>query len=317
MELELTILQQLLDVTAAGPVTERCAREALALGRALLTTGDTDAAAVVLRRAAMNPATQLLAHNLIETYALPGAFAFWMGIESRIAPEDDVYGFFTGHGTWSSPLRDYLADGWRTLSELMLLLERTEHTLMGCGQVLEFASGHGRFTRHLVKALGSDRITISDIVPSAVAFARTHFDVRGFVSCASPADVQWPSLYGMVFVLSLFSHLPSSTWQAWLLKLWEAVEPGGLLILTTHGEFAAQKAGVKLDENGFYFVASSESKAIDAKQYGTAFTSRAFVRKQMAALSPQPVSWHMEPAWFWAHQDAYVLQKSFIQVKTI
>ena len=306
----MTVLQQLLAVTAAGPVTKKCAREELARGQALLAAGDADAAAVALRRAAMNPATQLAAHNLIEAHGLPGAFASWMGLESRIDPQDDVYGFFTGYGTWSSPLRDYLADGWRTLSELTLLLERTGRTLTGCGPVLEFASGHGRFTRHLVKALGCERVTVSDVVPGAVAFSKTHFGVKGFVSHASPADVQWPGRYGLVFVLSLFSHLPRSTWQDWLIKLWEAVEPGGLLVLTTHGEFAVRRAGVTLDESGFYFVAASESKAINAEQYGTAFTSSAFVQEQMASLSSQPASWHMEPAWFWAHQDAYVLQKS-------
>ena len=133
----------LLDVTAAGPVAPEQARIALARGRELLAQGDAAAAAVALRQAAMVPETQLAAYNLIETHALPGAFSEWMGLDARIDPGDDVYGFFTGHGTWSSPMRDYLADGWRTLAELMLLLERAGTALVHCGTVLEFASGHG------------------------------------------------------------------------------------------------------------------------------------------------------------------------------
>lgn len=303
------VLQQLLDATAAGPVDEAEARAALARGQALLATQDREGAAVALRIAAMAPATQLAAHNLIETHALAGAFGEWMGLNAHIDPADDVYGFFTQYGTWSSPLRDYLADGWRTLSELVLLLERAGRTLTGCGQVLEFASGHGRFTRHLVKALGAERVTVSDVVPGAVAFSTEHFGVRGFVSTSDPAALRWPDRYDLVFVLSLFSHLPRATWGAWLGKLWQAVAPGGMLVFTTHGDLATQRAGVALDEDGFHFVAASESTAIAAEEYGTTFTSPAYVQRQVEALVPQPTRWHSEPAWFWAHQDAWVLQR--------
>ena len=303
------VLQQLLAATAAGPVPEADAREALARGQALLAAGDRDGAAVALRVAAMVPGTQLAAHNLIETHGLPGAFAPWMGLDAHIDPADDVFGFFTGHGTWSSPLRDYLADGWRTLSELVLLLERAGHCLSGCKQVLEFASGHGRFTRHLVKALGHERVTVSDVVPGAVAFSTAQFGVRGFVSTSEPAALAWPGRYDLVFVLSLFSHLPRATWAAWLRRLWDAVAPGGVLVFTTHGDFAAQRAGVTLDEQGFQFVGASESTAIDVQEYGTAFTSPGFVQAQIEALVPVPARWSVEPAWFCAHQDAFVLQR--------
>ena len=303
------VLQQLLAVTSAGPVPEAQAVDALARAQVLLAAGDRDGAAVALRVAAMVPGTQLAAHNLIESQGLPGAFAPWMGLDAHIDPADDVFGFFTGHGTWSSPLRDYLADGWRTLSELLLLLERAGHRLSGCRQVLEFASGHGRFTRHLVKALGHERVTVSDVVPGAVAFSTAQFGVRGFVSTSEPAALAWPGRYDLVFVLSLFSHLPRATWAAWLRRLWDAVAPGGVLVFTTHGDFAAQRAGVTLDEQGFHFVGASESTAIDAQEYGTAFTSPGFVQTQIEALVPAPARWSVEPAWFWAHQDAFVLQR--------
>ena len=169
-----SILGQLLRVTAAGPVSGEQARAALERGKAKLAAGERDAAAVALREAAMVPETQLAAHNLIEAENLPGAFSPWMGLDATIDPRDDVYGFFTGFGAWSSPMRDYLADGWRTLSELMLLLEQAGRSLVGFESVLEFASGHGRFTRHLARAIGAQRVTVSDVVAGAVDFARAH-----------------------------------------------------------------------------------------------------------------------------------------------
>ncbi|ARU06959.1 methyltransferase type 12 [Comamonas serinivorans] len=288
---------------------DEAARTALARGQALLAAGDADGAATALRQAALSPATQLAAYNLIETHGLLGAFAPWMGLDAHIDPQDDVFGFFNGHGTWSSPMRDYLADGWRTLSELLLLLERSGRPLTGLAQVLEFASGHGRFTRHLVKALGAERITVSDVVPGAVAFATQQFGVQGLMSTADPAQLQWPRRYDLVFVLSLFSHLPRATWQPWLAKIWDAVAPGGVLVVTTHGEFAAARAGVQTDAEGFHFHAESESHAIDAQEYGTTYTTREFVLARVAELSPQPLRVDLEPAWFWSHQDALVLHR--------
>ena len=136
----------------------------------LLVQGDLAGAAQVLVRARSERDTLLQAHELIEAHGLVGSFSNIMGLECRISPQDDIFGFFCGHPSSLNPLRDYFADGWRTLSELMLLLEAVDKPLLRTASVLEFASGHGRFTRHLVKALGAERVTVSDIVVDAVDF---------------------------------------------------------------------------------------------------------------------------------------------------
>ena len=281
----------------------------LAQGQAALQAGDAPAATAALTAARGHPVTRLEAHNLMERHQLPGAFSEWVGVNCEVSPQDDIFRFFAGHPTSVNPLRDYFADGWRTLSELMLLLESVQRPLLGAGSFLEFASGHGRFTRHLVKALGAERVTVSDVVPDAVAFARDTLGVPGFLSAARPEDVAWPRRYGVVFVLSLFSHLPRSSWGRWLARLVDAVEPGGLLVFTTHGTEAARRARVTLDAEGYFFAPSSESTAIDAQEYGTAFTDEAFVRARTAELAGTVEVLRWTPMWFWHHQDAWVLQR--------
>ena len=281
----------------------------LAQGQAALQAGDAPAATAALTAARGHPVTRLEAHNLMERHQLPGAFSEWIGVNCEVSPQDDIFRFFAGHPTSVNPLRDYFADGWRTLSELMLLLESVQRPLLGAGSFLEFASGHGRFTRHLVKALGAERVTVSDVVPDAVAFARDTLGVPGFLSAARPEDVAWPRRYGVVFVLSLFSHLPRATWGRWLARLVDAVEPGGLLVFTTHGTEAARRARVTLDAEGYFFAPSSESTAIDAQEYGTAFTDEAFVRARTAELAGTVEVLRWAPMWFWHHQDAWVLQR--------
>jgi len=278
-------------------------------GEALLAAGDRAAAAKVLGAARCDARTRLAAHNLIERHQLADAFGEWMGLNCEISPEDDIYRFFDGHPTSINPLRDYLADGWRTLAELMLLLESAGKPLLGVQSFLEFASGHGRFTRHLAKAIGAEKVAVSDVVPDAVAFARETLQVESFLSAARPEDLACPARYDVVFVLSLFSHLPASSWSRWLVRLYDCVAPGGLLVFTTHGEEAVRRQGVTLNSDGFFFAPSSESNAIDAQEYGTAFTSEKFVQEQIAAYVGAGNLVRHAPTWFWHHQDAWVLRK--------
>lgn len=276
---------------------------------ALIARGDKAGAAEVLRPALEHADVRLVAHNLIERNALPGAFAEWMGCPCEIAEADDIYRFFEAHPLSRNPLRDYLADGWRTMAELVLLLEAVDHPLLKTRSVLEFASGHGRFTRHLVKALGADRVVASDVVADAVTFAKETFGVAGFVSASVPEAVQWSRQHDLVFVLSLFSHLPHATWARWLKRLYDMVAPGGVLVFTTHGAEAVCKQGVVLDGDGYFFAPSSESNAIDGQEYGTTFTSEAYVRLRIAEHLPDAQLLRFAPRQFWHHQDAYVVKK--------
>ncbi|AVO48762.1 methyltransferase type 12 [Melaminivora suipulveris] len=279
-------------------------------GQQLLAQGDRAGAAQVLARARDERDTLLDAHALIEGHGLGGSYSNIMGLDCTISAQDDIFAFFADHPSSRNPLRDYLADGWRTLAELMLLLETVGQPLLATPRVLEFASGHGRFTRHLVKALGTDRIAVSDVVPGAVEFARNTFGVQGFVSASRPEDVRWPQRYELVFVLSLFSHLPRSTWGRWLAQLYQAVTPAGLLVFSTHGAKAAAYDNVQLDAEGFFFAPSSESQAIDKNEYGTTFTSQDFVRARIAEECGAASLVHSSAVHFWNHQDAWVLRKA-------
>lgn len=285
------------------------AEQALQRGQALLEQADLGAATYALREALQHPVTRLAAHNLIERHALHGNFAQMMGLNCEISPADDIFRFFAHHPTSLNPLRDYLADGWRTLSELMVLLEAVDRPLLKTGRFLEFANGHGRFTRHLVKALGASRVTVSDVVPDAVDFSCKTFGVQGFVSSVQPEAVQWPQRYDVVFVLSLFSHLPRRTWLRWLERLYDALAPGGLLVFSTHGLKAARHDNVEFDAEGFAFWPSSESQAIDAQEYGTTFTSEDFVLARIEETMGLDKLVHRAHVHFWNHQDAYVLRR--------
>lgn len=274
--------------------------------RLQIERGDTAGAGVSLGAVLELEPACLAAHNLREQHRLAGNFSDWTGVNAVISPDDDIFRFFAQHPSSRNPLRDYLADGWRTLSELQRVLDAAGKSLYRCASFLEFASGHGRFTRHLAQVLPPQAVTVSDVVPGSVIFASHHFGVRGFESVSDPAQLHIPGQYEVVFALSLFSHLPDATWQAWLARLYTAVAPGGVLVITTHGEKCAQLAQVQMDEAGYAFFASSESQAIAGAEYGTTYTSPAYVQRAAHGMAPNARLQHL-PAVFWGNQDAVVL----------
>lgn len=248
----------------------------------------------------------LTAHNALERLRHPARFSHWMRINCQIHPDDDIFSFIARSPESSNPIRDYLADGWRTLSELMLLLEALDRPLLNTGQMLEFACGFGRFTRHLAPVLPG-RLTCADVLPGSVEFVSQQFGVQAFASSMSPEDVEFPQRYDLVFVLSLFTHLPVGAWKPWLNQLSNAVRPGGLLLLSFHNEQAAAEFGVQFDESGTFFQASSESPSLDASQYGTTLTTRKVVEDEIEQALGVPITLYRERA-FWVGQDAVALR---------
>jgi SAM-dependent methyltransferase len=252
----------------------------------------------------LDPAN-LTAHNALEHLGASQRYGRWMHVNCVIDPRDDIFRFFAAHHLAKNPIREYLSDGWRTMSELMLLLEQLDRPLLKTQSVLEFAAGFGRFTRHLARALPK-RVTCTDIQPGSVEFLREQFGVDAFYSASNPEEIIYPRQYELIFVLSLFTHLPVERWGAWLKHLHRGLAPGGLLVFSVHNEMAAKEEGVRFDQRGTYFIRSSESPQLSADEYGTTFTTDGFVAAQVEiALGRRPLL-HKRIA-FWVGQDAVVV----------
>jgi SAM-dependent methyltransferase len=246
-------------------------------------------------------------HNAAERSNAPERYGRWMRVNCVIDSRDEIYRFFAAHPLAANPIREYLADGWRTLSELMVVLESVDRALTRSRSVLEFASGFGRFTRHLARVLPG-RVTCADVQPGSVDFTRDELGVHGFYSHSDPSRLAIPGEYDVVFVLSMFTHLPVNRWRPWLQALFAAVAPGGVLVFSVHNEARGRELGVSFDADGTCFIASSESSSLDADDYGTTFTTRAFAERQVAEALPGGRAHHRELA-FWDGQDAVVVEK--------
>ena len=248
----------------------------------------------------------LAEHNALERSGSPGRYSAWMRVNCVIDPRDDIFRFFYNHPLACNPVREYLADGWLTLSELMLLMDSIGRALTRTRSMLEFAAGFGRFTRHLAPVLPG-RLTCSDLHPGSVDFLRGEFGVAGFYSTEDPGKLAIAERYELVFALSMFTHLPPAAWGPWLRKLFSAVSPGGHLVFTVHDEGIARQEGVSFGDDGTYFLAMSESTALGRNTYGTTFATREFVEREVERALGRPASHYRETA-FWHGQDAVVVR---------
>lgn len=276
----------------------------LARAEALVSSRPVEAAQAYAQVLALDP-SNLTAHNALEKMGAVERYGRWMHVNCVIDPHDDIFRFFANHALAKNPIREYLSDGWRTMSELMQLLEQLDRPLLKTQSVLEFAAGFGRFTRHLAHALPG-RVTCTDIQPGSIEFLRDQFGVDAFYSASNPEEIVYPRQYELIFVLSLFTHLPVERWGAWLKHLHRGLAPGGLLVFSVHNEKAAKEEGVTFDQRGTHFIRSSESPQLGADEYGTTFATDSFVTAQIeSALGCKPVL-HKHIA-FWVGQDAVVV----------
>ena len=272
---------------------------------ALAAIAPNDAAKLYAAAMLADPAN-ITAHNALERLKATQAYGRWMNVNCLIDPRDDIFRFFANHGIAKNPIREYLADGWRTLSELMVILEKIDKPLLKMQNVLEFAAGFGRFTRHLTRVLPG-RVTCVDVMPGSADFLRVQFGVKTFLSADQPDAVRFPEQYDLVFVLSMFTHLPPAMWQPWLRALGAAVAPGGVLVFSVANETAAGELGVDFAGDGTHFIASSESPSLDTAVYGTTYTTRRFVEAQVEKAFGRPPSQYFTHA-FWGGQDAAMVR---------
>ena len=261
----------------------------------------------VYAKALLADPSNLEAHNALERLGAVERYGAWMLVNCVIDPRDDIFHFFVNEPLGKNPVREYLSDGWRTLSELLLLMDAVGKPLTTARSVLEFAAGFGRFTRHLARAIPG-RVTVSDIHPGSVEFQREQFGVDGFYSTHDPAALEIPERYDLVFVLSMFTHLPPAMWGPWMRKLYCAVKPGGHLVFTVHNESLAAHFSQEYGPDGTLFMTSSESRELEGAQYGTTFATRAWVEAEVQRALGQPVALFREAA-FWHGQAAVVVRR--------
>jgi SAM-dependent methyltransferase len=199
----------------------------------------------------------------------------------------------------------YLDSGLKMLHPLAALARARFGGLSNVGRLLDFASGFGRLTRFLVQEMPPAAIVVSDIQAEAVESQRRTFGVDGFESVFDPAQLRCSDAFDVIFVASLFTHLPQARFHAWLTRLIELLTPTGMLVFSVHDE-ALLLPHRPMPASGIDFNPSvSEIGTLDGSEYGSTHVSAQFVGRALEAAARGRGSHHRIPQGLW-HHDLYV-----------
>jgi SAM-dependent methyltransferase len=175
------------------------------------------------------------------------------------------------------------------------------------GQLCDFACGYGRSSRFLAGALPTERISAYEILPEAVQFQSSQFGVNGWASEREPERVRFDREFDMIVVSSLFSHLPDHTFGRWLKCLFDALAPGGILVISVHDEAIIGDHGA-IDETGIRFIPMTEIGSLDVEDYGATFVTEAYVAAQIEEVCGHRQYWRLPQALCFT-QDLYVIPR--------
>lgn len=175
--------------------------------------------------------------------------------------------------------------------------------------VLDFACGYGRLLRFLRLWMPPESIWASELQTEAMDFAVNTFAVHGLPSCADPADFNPQRRFDLIWVASLFSHLPPELFRAWLAKLLSLLAPGGALCFSVHGD-GLLAANAKLPPDGILYLPRSENPELGTDIYGTAYVSEAYVHRTLAEAGAVDGQCVRIPYALANDQDLYVVARS-------
>jgi SAM-dependent methyltransferase len=136
----------------------------------------------------------------------------------------------------------FLEQGRRTTEEIRLTLESLERPLEQFSSVLDFGCGCGRQMRWMAELANGRRLHGTDICADAVRWNQRHLPFARFTRNGPAPPLPFDdATFGLVYALSVFTHLSEPAQRAWLAELRRVTLPGGVLLLTTHGDLAFEQ----------------------------------------------------------------------------
>ncbi|MFO7029775.1 methyltransferase type 12 [Limnospira fusiformis CCALA 023] len=171
---------------------------------------------------------------------------------------------------------------------------------------LDFACGYGRFTRFLIQEIPPEKIWVSDIYKKAVKFQSEYFGVQGIYSTSLPEDYQVDRSFDVIMASSFFSHMPATTFEGWMQKIYDLKSRRGLLLFSVL-DMELLDPHIRRSETGLVFSPDSESKSLDKQEYGTTWVTEEYVRRILDQISDGNAEITRIPKGLNRYQDLYAV----------
>jgi SAM-dependent methyltransferase len=118
------------------------------------------------------------------------------------------------------------------------LKQTTGHDLQDLPRILDWGCGCGRITRHLGQL--PVQVTGVDVDADNVGWCQANMGFGDYQTIPLHPPTQLPAAsFDLAIGVSIFTHLKEPDQFEWLAELQRLVRPGGILLMTTHGEETA------------------------------------------------------------------------------
>jgi SAM-dependent methyltransferase len=184
-------------------------------------------------------------------------------------------------------------------------------TLEQMRSILDFGCGCGRVIRHLSSHPGA--LYGSDFNGDAIRWCQEHLLFARF----EPNDLGPPLAYSsqsidFIYAISVFTHLPVDLQHQWIDELARALRPGGLLLLTTHGEAYLPRLSRKERARFWNSEVVVRFRRVAGTNLCTAFHPRQYVKEVLGARLTE-IQFYPKGAMGSPHQDLYLFRKPEIK----
>jgi SAM-dependent methyltransferase len=150
------------------------------------------------------------------------------------------------------------------------------------GRMLDFGCGCGRVLRHW-SGLAGPEVHGSDYNGRLIRWCETNLPFAEFsVNELDPPLAYESGFFDLVYGISVLTHLPENLEQAWIAELGRILEPGGLLLLTTHGDSYLDR--LNAEERARYLAGDAVVRwaSVAGTNLCTTFHPETYVRERLA-----------------------------------
>jgi SAM-dependent methyltransferase len=223
------------------------------------------------------------------------------------APRDVSRVVSPNDGMYSKTPEQYFGTGAAALRRVRIAM--LEARMGSCESLLDFACGYGRVLRYFRAAFPEARLVACDISNDAVDFCAQEFGAVPVYSDEDPAAIDLPGPFDVIWVGSLFTHVPEVRWVGFLDLLESVLSPEGLLVFTVQGrnvrrqllsgelawpltDAAIEEIVRGYDEQGFGYADWS-----NARGYGTSLNRPSWVAAQIEERPGLRLAGYRETGW--------------------
>jgi SAM-dependent methyltransferase len=231
-------------------------------------------------------------------------------VNRTIAPGDGMY---DGNDSY------YLEVGASALQFVHRSLTAAGRAASEIRAVLDYACGFGRVVRWFCAAFPQAQIVAADADPQAVVAVKQLFDVTSFTLDRTLTE-DIGSNFDLIWVGSLATHLPEADLKDLLLRLASLLSVDGVLILTSHGCYVADRiaraektygldsAGFRTLINGYEREGYGFGAYPQQKSYGIAVCKASRLVQLLDSAKLHPIL-YQERGWV-RHQDCVAAVKA-------